>query len=167
MPEGRQGRNEFNVPGSTVIIQFHNLLRRQRRILAPCFAQITEKIGMLNIELPLIDLVTAENICHLFQIIHRRDTSAGAVLIIASVSKIGPVLNFQRGKYSTVLFNILAQCLHTVAECFIAAGFQRDTFRRDAQRVTVLRQGGIHRKYSVACPGLAAGERHFQPGIFP
>ena len=167
MPEGRQGRNEFNVPGSTVIIQFHNLLRRQRRILAPCFAQITEKIGMLNIELPLIDLVTAENICHLFQIIHRRDTSAGAVLIIASVSKIGPVLNFQRGKYSTVLFNILAQCLHTVAERFIAAGSQCDTFRRDAQRVTVLRQGGIHRKYSVACPGLTAGERHFQPGILP
>ena len=59
MPEGRQGRNEFNVPGSTVIIQFHNLLRRQRRILAPCFAQITEKIGVFNIKLPLIDLVTA------------------------------------------------------------------------------------------------------------
>ena len=167
MPEGRQGRNEFNVPGCAVIIQFHNLLRGQRRILTPCFAQVTEKIGVLNIKLPLVDLVAAENICHLFQVVQLRDTSAGAVLIIASVGKIGPVLNFQCGQYGSVLFNILAQCLHTVAECFIAAGFQRDAFRHNAQRVTVLRQGGIHRKYGVTCPGLTAGERHFQPGVLP
>ena len=44
---------------------------------------------MLNIKLPLVDLVAAENICHLFQVVQLRDTSAGAVLIIASVGKIG------------------------------------------------------------------------------
>ena len=61
-----KGGHQLDMADRAVSIQLHNLLGRQRGILSPGLRKSPEKIGMLDVELPLIHFEPAEQICHLF-----------------------------------------------------------------------------------------------------
>lgn len=56
MAETGKGGHQLDMADRAVSIQLHNLLGRQRGILSPGLRKSPEKIGMLDVELPLFTL---------------------------------------------------------------------------------------------------------------
>ena len=77
--EAGQRRNQFDVPGTAVTIQFHDLLGSEGRVIPPRFAQVAEKIRMLNVQLPFVDLVAAQEIGVALECFQRGHPAPGAV----------------------------------------------------------------------------------------
>ena len=150
-----------------VIVQLHDLLRGQRRILAPRLAQIAEQIGVLDVKLPLVDFMAAEDVCHFFQVVELRHTPAGAVLIVPAVRKVRPVLDFEGGQHCAVLLDVLAKRLHAVAQRFVTTRFQGDTAGRDGQGVMVGGQGAVDCQHHVPRFRVAARKGHVETGVIP
>ena len=63
--EAGKGGHQLDMAGCTVSVQLHDLLGRQRGILSPGLRKSPEKISVLDVELPLVHLEPAEQICHL------------------------------------------------------------------------------------------------------
>ena len=77
--EAGQRRNQFDVPGTAVTIQFHDLLGSEGRVIPPRFAQVAEKIRMLDVQLPFVDLVAAQEIGVALECFQRGHPAPGAV----------------------------------------------------------------------------------------
>ena len=95
VPEAGQGGHQLNVPGPAVGVQLHDFLGREGRILPPGLAEVAEKIGVFHIELPLIDLVAAQQVRGLFQGSQGGYPAPGAIQVIAAIGHVRRVLHLQ------------------------------------------------------------------------
>ena len=108
---------------AAVIIQLHDLLGRERRLVSPHFREPFKEIGMLHIKLQLIDLVAAQSVHCFFQIIQLQNPASGLIQIVASVRQIRLVRDFYTGKHWAALLYDLAEGLRSIkGPCSAAPG---------------------------------------------
>ena len=143
MPEGRQGRDQFNMPLPAVSVQLQDVLRLQRILVAPGFAEIPEQIGMLNVQLELVDLVFTQEIHKLLQRVQFQHASAGDILIETPVQKIRPVFDSDAGKHCAVAADPLPQGADPVEQRFVASSGDPDSVFGHSQLIAFRRQRRI------------------------
>ena len=64
MAEAGQGGHQLDVTGGAVGVQLQDVVGGEGGVVPPGLGQIPEQIGVLNVQLPLVDLVAAEQIRH-------------------------------------------------------------------------------------------------------
>ena len=152
---------------AAVCVQLQYFLRRKRRIVAPGLAQMAEQIGMLDIQLPLVDLVAAQDIGIALQRGQRRHAAAGAIQIIGAGGQIGRILNFQRGQLHAVTLHPLAQRHHAVEQRLVAAAGHSDSLRQHMDAIGLFRKRLIGAQHNIPRLALSAADAQDKPGFFP
>ena len=126
MSEAGKGRHQLNAPLFAVVVQFHDLRSRQRRIVPPQLTEIPEQKGMLNVKLQLVHLIVRHPICQLLKPGKLGHTPSGAVEIISSVGKRRFILDLHARQAAALLADHLQKGLHSVPEPFLLP-FQKYT----------------------------------------
>ena len=165
MPEGRKARHQFDVAGGTVVVELENLLRGQRGIVAPGLGEVLKQIGVLDIELPFVDLVAAQAVGHLLEVAELGHTAAGAIEVIAAVGHVRPILNLLGRQRRAFALDKLAQRLDAVAQRLVVAGRDRDPRGGHGQGVAAGLLGGVDLQVDHAVPCSAAQNGAVQAGF--
>ena len=165
MPEGGQRRHQLDVARGAVIVQFQNVVGGQRRVVAPCLGQIAEQVGVLDVQLPLVDLAAAQQICHALQIVQLRHTPARAVQIVPAVRQIRPVLDEQARQHRAAALHQLDQRLHAVAQGFVIPGGHRHALGRNGDCIMARGLCGIQAKGKIPLRRFPAPERGAKPRV--
>ena len=152
------------MPGTAVTIQFHDLLGSEGRVIPPRFAQVAEKIRMLDVQLPFVDLVAAQEIGVALERFQRGHPAPGAVQIVTAIAQVGLVLDLQRGQTGSVALEALAQRHHAVQQAFVAAAADEHFFRRNGEPVTGFLQRRIRPEDHVARLGRSPEDGRLQAG---
>ena len=119
---------------------------------------------MLDVQLPFVDLVAAQQVGVALEGLQRGHPAPGAIQIIAPVAQVGLILDFQRGQTGPVTLNPLAQRHHAVEQALIAAAADEHAFRCDGKPVAGFLQRGVRPENHVARLGRSPEDGRLQAG---
>ena len=116
MPEGGDGRHQFDAGLRAVFVQFEDVVGVERARAAPGLAQPVEAERVLHVQLQLVVLVQLQDIDQGLQRCGRGHPPAGHVQIVSAHRQHGGVLDVHHGDGRPRVAHQLAERLHAVPQ---------------------------------------------------
>ncbi len=156
MTEAGQARHQLDAPAGTVGIQIQDLLSGQGPDVPPDLGQIPEQIGVLHIELKLIQLEKAGDVGQLFQGFQGGHPPPGHIMIKAAGREAGRILHGAAGQAAAGLAKHLPEGLNAVKDSDIRTAPDAYSPGRNLQMAGLRIQAAVRPQGDVSFPGSAA-----------
>ena len=147
--------HQLDKPRPAVGVEGADLLGREGARVGPHLAVVTEREGVLGVQLQLVDLPRREPVDEREEGLHRRHLVARDVDHHAAHREVGPVGDRANGERPVVRVTQLVEGGTRVEFARRVRGIDHDRVVADAQPVALARERGVHGRRGLSHDGVS------------